>query len=165
MKSRFIINFRREYHARAEETVGMFERYSEDARLTVVHAKHEADGFGSSEIGAEHILLALLRDSALISSAMETLAVAGIRATIHAHIPRREPNPLPHDLPLSAEGRIVLTSAAEEANKCGHKFVKNEHILLAVLQSENTYAAELLKQNGLSSEDLRTHIVTSLTDQ
>jgi ATP-dependent Clp protease ATP-binding subunit ClpA len=70
-----------------EPSVGIFERYTEKARQTIVLAKHEADGFGSLEVGTEHILLALLRDPALISSTMEAVSEAEIRAAIRAYIP------------------------------------------------------------------------------
>jgi hypothetical protein len=42
--------------------MSMFIRYIEEAKQTIVLAKHEADRFGSLEIGPEHILLALLND-------------------------------------------------------------------------------------------------------
>jgi tetratricopeptide (TPR) repeat protein len=145
---------------REAPSVSIFERYTEKARRTIVLAKHEADGFGSLEVGAEHILLALLRDPALISSTMETVSEPEIRASIGAYIPLREPNPLPHDLPLSAEARKALVLATEEADKLGQRYVQNEHVLLALVQSESSYAARLLKEKGVSPEKLRPHIKT-----
>ena len=111
----------------------MFERYTEKARRTVHLAKCEADGFGSLEVGPEHILLALLTDRALVSSTMEGVSESEIRAAINAHIPRSEPNPLPHDLPLTTEARAALVLATEEADKLSHGYVQNEHVLLALL--------------------------------
>jgi ATP-dependent Clp protease ATP-binding subunit ClpC len=140
--------------------VGMFERYSEKARQTMADAKHEADRFGSSEVRTEHILLALLRDPNLVSSTMETVAVPEIQSAISAYIPQRKPNPLPHDLPLSTGGRAAVILAAEGAEKFGHKYVQNEHILLALVQSEGSFAAQLLKQKGISPEKLRLQIKT-----
>jgi tetratricopeptide (TPR) repeat protein len=138
--------------------VGIFERYNEDARRTVLRAKHEADAFGSLELGAEHILLALLRDSVLISSTMEKPTVAFIRAALHAHIPRLEPNPLPHDLPLSVEARTVLMSATEEADSAGQQYVRNAHVLLALARSNTSYAAQLLKEKGFFIHKLQLQI-------
>jgi len=123
-------------------------------------AKWEADGFGSLEVGTEHILLALLRDPDLITSTMEGVSEPEIRASISARIHRREPNPLPHDLPLSTEGRTALVLATEEADKLGQRYVQNEHVLLALVQSESSYVAQLLKQKGVSAEKLRLHIRT-----
>jgi Clp amino terminal domain, pathogenicity island component len=87
-------------------------------------AKCEADGFGADQVEPEHILLALLSDAALVSSTMEGVSPSDIRASINAHALRREPKPLPHDLPLSAESRTAMARATEEAtarvsNMCG----------------------------------------------
>jgi Clp amino terminal domain, pathogenicity island component len=140
--------------------MGIFERYTEKARRTMHLAKCEADGFGSLEVGTEHILLALLRDSDLISSTMEEVSEPEIRAVITAYIPKHEPHPLPHDLPLSTDARIAVVVATEEADKLNQRYVMNEHVLLAVVQSENSYAAQLLKEKGVSTEKLRLHIKT-----
>ena len=86
-----------------EASMTMFIRYIEEARQTIFHAKHQADRFGALEIEPEHILLALLKDQVLISRTMEGISEREIRETIDAHVPRREPNTMPHDLPLSKE--------------------------------------------------------------
>jgi ATP-dependent Clp protease ATP-binding subunit ClpA len=140
--------------------VGIFERYTEKAKRTMVLAKHEADGFGSLEVSAEHILLALLSDQALTSSTMGGVSQSEIRTAIRAHLPRREQNPLPHDLPLSTEGRTALVLATEEADKLDQEYVQNEHVLLGLVQSESSYAAQVLKQRGLTPQILRAHIKT-----
>lgn len=126
----------------------------------MVRAKHEADGFGSLEVGVEHIVLALLSDPALISTTMEGVSEPEIRTAVSARIPRQEPNPLPHDLPLSTEARTALVLAREEAEKLGQRYVQNEHVLLALVQSESSYAVQLLKQKGLSADKLRFQIKT-----
>ena len=136
----------------------MFERYTEKARQTIVRAKHEADRFGSEEVGVEHILLALLTDAVLIRKTMEGISENELREAISAHIPRGEIIHLPHDLPLSSISRQALILAAEEAEGLGHRDILNEHLLLGLLGRENSYAAELLKQKGLSADKLRTQI-------
>jgi ATP-dependent Clp protease ATP-binding subunit ClpA len=136
----------------------MFIRYIERAKRTIVRAKHEADRFGSLEIDPEHILLALLNDPVLISRTMEGISEKGIRETINAHLPRREPNTLPHDLPLSRAAREALVLAEGEADKFGHRYIRNEHILLGLALSESSYAAQLLKQKGFSADSLRLQI-------
>jgi hypothetical protein len=67
----------------------------------LVRAKHQVDRFGSLEIDPEHILLALLDDPVLIGQTMQGISEQEIIKTINAHFPRRERNPLPHDLDLS----------------------------------------------------------------
>jgi len=126
----------------------------------MVNAKHEADRFGALAVTPEHILLALLMDSAVIGSTMEGFPVAAIRTAIHEHLPRLEPNSLPHDLPLSIEGRASVLLATQEADSAGQRYVRNEHILLALAQANTSYAAQLLKEKGLSTHKLRLHIKT-----
>ncbi len=45
-------------------------------------AKHEADRFGAPEVTPEHILLALLLDSALIASIKERFHAEEVRAAL-----------------------------------------------------------------------------------
>ena len=136
----------------------MFERYTEKARQMIVRAKHEADRFGSREIGVEHTLLALLNDAVLIRNTMEGVSENELRDAINARLPGGETMPLPHDLPLSGESRQALVLAAEEADGLSHRHIRNEHLLLGLMQCENSYAAELLKQKGLSTDKLRAQI-------
>jgi ATP-dependent Clp protease ATP-binding subunit ClpA len=123
----------------------MFARYITEARETIVLAKHEADRFGSPEIDPEHILLALLDDLVLISRTTKGISEKEIRKTINAHLPRRERNPLPHDLELSKAAREALVLAEAEADKLGHRYIRNEHLLLGLVESGNNFAAELLR--------------------
>jgi ATP-dependent Clp protease ATP-binding subunit ClpA len=144
-----------------EPPMTMFSRYIEEARRTIVRAKHEADRFGSLEIDPEHILLALLNDPVLISLTMEGISEKEIIETINAHLPRREPNTLPHDLELSRAAREALVLAEGEAHKFGHRYIRNEHLLLGLLESGDCYAGQLLTKKGLSAEKLRFQIKTS----
>ena len=124
----------------------------------MVGAKHEADRFGSLEVQPEHILLALLNDPVLISQIMEGISEKEIIETINAHLPRRESNVLPHDLPLSRGAREALVLAEAEADKLGHRYIRNEHLVLGLVESGDNFAAELLIRKGLSAEKLRTQI-------
>jgi ATP-dependent Clp protease ATP-binding subunit ClpA len=62
---------------------------------------------------------------------------------------------VPNDLPLSAESRTAMARATEEADSAGQQYVRNEHVLLALAQSNTSYAAQLLKEQGFSIHKLR----------
>jgi ATP-dependent Clp protease ATP-binding subunit ClpA len=143
-----------------EPPMSMFIRYIEEAKRTIVRAKHQADRFGSLEIDPEHILLALLDDPVLISRTMEGISEEEIRVAINAHLPRREPNTLPHDLPLGRTAREALVLAEAEADNLGHRYILNEHLLLGLVESGDSYAGELLTKKGLSVENLRLQLKT-----
>lgn len=97
-----------------------------------------------------HILLALLNDPVLVSRIMEGISEKEILETINAHLPRSEPTMLPHALPLSREAREALVLAEAEADKLGHRYIRNEQHLPGPVESGNSFAAELLTKKGLS---------------
>jgi ATP-dependent Clp protease ATP-binding subunit ClpA len=138
--------------------MGMFARYLKYSRQTIVRAKHEADRFGSPEIDPEHILLALLNDPALTRRTMQGISEKEIVIALEAHIPRGARNPLPHDLELSKTAREALVLAEVEADKLGHQDIRNEHILLGVVECGNSFAAKLLAREGVSPDHIRREI-------
>jgi ATP-dependent Clp protease ATP-binding subunit ClpA len=149
------------HQSHSESLMGLFARYLKYSRQTIVRAKHEADRFGSPEIDPEHILLALINDPVLTSRMMQGTSEKEIVMKIEAHIPRGERNPLPHDLELSKTTREVLVLAEGEADKLGHQDIRNEHILLGLVESGNSFAAKLLAEEGLSADHLRRQIESS----
>jgi len=141
--------------------MSMFARYLRYSRQTIVGAKHEADRFGSPEIDPEHILLALLNDPILTNRTMQGISEKEMVETIEAHIPRGQRNPLPHDLELSKTTREALVLAEVEADKLGHRDMRNEHILLGLVEAGNSFAAKLLAEEGISADHLRRQIESS----
>jgi ATP-dependent Clp protease ATP-binding subunit ClpA len=141
--------------------MGMFGRYLKYSLQTIVRAKHEADRFGSPEIDPEHILLALINDPVLTSRMMQGTSEKEIVMKIETHIPGGERNPLPHDLELSKAIREALVLAEGEAGKLGHQDIRNQHILLGLVESANSFAAKLLAEEGLSADHLRRQIESS----
>jgi ATP-dependent Clp protease ATP-binding subunit ClpC len=137
----------------------MFERYTEKARRVIFFARFEASQFGASEIEPEHILLGMLREDRQISARffpdrspgyelirkdIEGRVVIGSRATV-SNV----------DLPLSAEAKRVLTYAAQEAEKLGHRNIGTDHLLLGLLVEEGTIAHEFLTERGVVLDDAR----------
>src|SRR5258708_16901274 len=117
-----------------ETPMSMFVRYIEEARRTIVRAKHEADRFGSLKIDPEHILLALLSDPVLISRTIQEISEKEILDTINAHLPRREPSTLPHDLELSRAARESRVWAAGVADRVRYRDISSGHILLGLVR-------------------------------
>jgi ATP-dependent Clp protease ATP-binding subunit ClpA len=138
----------------------MFERYTEKARRTIFFARYEASQFGSLYIETEHLLLGLLReDKALAHRFLPShSAVESIRKQIERHTPTGEKVPTSVDLPLSHECKRVLSYGAEEAERLSHKHLGTEHLLLGLLREEKSFAAQLLREQGLSLESLRAQV-------
>ncbi len=63
---------------------------------------------------------------------------------------------------LTGESRELLRGAAREAKHLGSREITPQHLLLAMARRENSDAYELLKLNGISTDELFTHAVDYL---
>ena len=133
----------------------MFERYTEKARRTIFFARYEASQFGSPYIETEHLLLGLLRENRELLRLLPAGAGDSIRQQIEAHTLMRESVSTSVDLPLSNEGKRVLAYGAEEAERLGHRHIGTEHLFLGLFREQGCFAAAILRERGLSLEELR----------
>ncbi len=135
----------------------MFERYTEKARRAIFFARYEASQFGSQVIDAEHLLLGLLREDKVLYRWIPETNAERLRRRVEQHSPPREQIPTSVDLPLSASSRVILKNAAAEADRLAHKHIGTEHLLLGLLDEENTFAAKLLRDRGADPAQIREH--------
>jgi len=138
----------------------MFERYTEKARRVIFFAHYEASQYGSPYIETEYLLLGLLREDPALQRRFlgPTTVAADIRTDIERQITRRERISTSVEMPLTNECKKVLTLAAEESDRLGHRYVGTEHILVGMLRVEGSLAARLLRQRGLKPEAIREQL-------
>jgi ATP-dependent Clp protease ATP-binding subunit ClpA len=129
----------------------MFERYTEDARLVVVHAQEEARSLRSGEIAAGHLLLGVLRGMAVLAP----VSADDVRARIGAGDADAQ-----SPWPFTEGARRALERASQEAERLGHARVAPGHILLALAADPG--AAGL---TGLDPARLRDEALRHLIDQ
>jgi hypothetical protein len=138
----------------------MFERYTETARRTIFFARYEASQFGCPFIETEHLLLGLLREDKVLANRFlrSHAVVESIRQKIEGHTAPVEKVSTSVDLPLSHECKRVLTYGAEEAERLSHRHIGCEHLLLGLLREEKCFAAQLLRERGLTLNSVREHV-------
>jgi Clp amino terminal domain, pathogenicity island component len=138
----------------------MFERYTEKARRSIFFARYEASQFGSPYIETEYLLLGLLReDKALANRLFRSHPAAElIRKQIDGHSTPREKVSTSVDLPLSHECKRVLAYGAEESARLNHKHIGTSHLLLGLLREEASFAAQLLREQGLTVDSVREQV-------
>lgn len=114
-----------------------FARFTPRARTAVVTAQREARDAENTEIGPEHLILGLLGDTE--SLAIAILAAQGVEPDqIRAAITLPPATGQTLDLvPFSGPAKKVLELTFREALRLGHNYVGTEHILLALLESED----------------------------
>jgi hypothetical protein len=141
----------------------MFERYTEKARRTIFFARYEASQFGSPYIETEYLLLGLLRENKALANRFfrSHAAVESIRKQIEGHTAPREKVSTSVDLPLSHECKRVLAYGAEESERLNHKYIGTYHLLLGLLREEGCFAAQLLREQGLTLDSVREQVQES----
>ena len=141
----------------------MFERYTEQARRAIFFARFEASQFGGPYIETEYLLLGLLReDNALANRLLcSHAAVESIRKQIEGHTTPRAKVSTSMDMPLSHECKRALAYGAEESQRLNHKHIGAGHLLLGLLRERECFAAQLLRERGLTLDSVREQVQPS----
>jgi ATP-dependent Clp protease ATP-binding subunit ClpA len=136
------------------KVVAMFERFDEQARLSVVLADHVATDRGADYIHTGHILLGLrASDDEVTTTALDEVGMPTV--------PKPPTPPLPRVyIPFNPEAKAALERASEEAKTLVDHDVRPGHILLAILPTEPA-VAELAK-SGIDANRLRDRVMELL---
>jgi hypothetical protein len=136
----------------------MFERYTEQARRVLFFARYEASQFGAEYVRPEHLVLGLFReDKALVHQFLRSHAASEeLRKQIGERFEKREKISTSVDIPLDTDAKRALAFASDEAPTPGE--IGTAHLLLGVLHLGAHFAAEILRERGLSLEDVRLEL-------
>ncbi|MFI6166072.1 Clp protease N-terminal domain-containing protein [Nocardia sp. NPDC051052] len=143
----------------------MFERFSDQARRVIVLTQEEARERGHDYIGAEHMLLAILRACEIGSAATTARALAelGIEpAAARAQIaltPGTAEHGLSGHIPFTKQARKALENSLREAQRLEHVHIEPSDILLALTSTADddpeTPVGTAVTTLGLTHEKLR----------
>lgn len=138
----------------------MFERYTETARRTIFFARFEAGQFGGPLIETEHLLLGVFRgDQTLANQLLGSFAtLEDLRHSISRKGATDRKIATSVDLPLSHESKRALACAAEESQRLNHNHIGTEHLVLGLLREEKCFAAQLLRERGVTLESVREQL-------
>jgi ATP-dependent Clp protease ATP-binding subunit ClpC len=140
----------------------MFDRYSEEARLSLYEARSMVARDGGPVIEPEHVLLGVLRVAPHVVHRIGLNAQTVTRLVQHLREELSQGLRTQTDfvlLPFSPRLKVALKQAINEAEAFGHDDVAPEHLLLACLvQGETNPAAHLVIDAGLSIARIRNHL-------
>lgn len=142
----------------------MFERFSDEARRTVVRALVEARRLGHDYVGTEHALVALVPARGAAANALASEGVTLDRARLAvADVVGRGRGVSPwDDGPYTARVRHAFELCKREAYEFGHRYIANGHLLLALLQIGDANAVRVLGHMGVDLETLRQKVEDSI---
>lgn len=130
--------------------------WSLSARKSVFFARAQASSFGRKTITTEDLLLGILREDPQLAEMLGgAAAVEQMRREIEARESHPRRVPPAEDLPLNHASRSALALAKGEAPQSGPPEATPRHLLAGILQQQDTLAAQLLRQRGISLERLR----------
>ena len=137
-----------------------FNRFTPRARNVVVESQNAAHAAGNDQIGPEHLLLALLTDAE--SLAVKLLNGHGVDAAAVTAVVTLPPrvDKMPALIPFSGPAKKVLELTFREALRMGHNYIGTEHILLALLESEDGRGP--LHNLGVDKAQVETELVDAL---
>jgi ATP-dependent Clp protease ATP-binding subunit ClpC len=147
----------------------MYERFSDEARLTIQGARQQAIGLESHAIGTEHLLLSLLIEGdGTARKVLEKLLISPEstrRAVLAVAVARPTPwrtvafTKIPEGhLPFTPEVQNVVKQASREAMKLGHGYLGAEHILLGLIRERDGLAGRVLADLGADLDTARGYV-------
>ena len=139
-------------HKRFTFDVPTFDRFTDRARMVLSQSETEADRLGHGFVGTEHILLALFEVREGL--ALRVLDEVGISKSMVdeqvVSLIKRAPGSEGGKLPFTPRAKAVLRGAVEVALQLGHNYIGTEHLLLGLFGDEESIAAKVLRDLGVS---------------
>lgn len=155
----------------------MFERFTSEARATVVAAQDICIARGDGMIGAEHLLVASARASHPVLTAvgldavaleeawnrLEADALAAVGVDAEPAPPWRPRWKRRRHIPFSGSAKAVLVGALQETLERGDRRIGVEHLVLALtVQPPQDRAIRILERAGSPASELRSALSAAL---
>ncbi len=133
-----------------------FKGFTQKANDALNLAIASASALGHTYVGSEHILIGLLREETSIACTI--LQGFGIRPErieeiLIQTVGRGAQLELsPHD--FTPKCKRILEMAVSEAGMLGHNYIGCEHILMAMIKENESYAVHFMKESGVDTTDV-----------
>jgi ATP-dependent Clp protease ATP-binding subunit ClpC len=146
--------------------VGMFERFTDRARHSIVLAQEEARRLQHNYIGTEHILLGLLDPeqggvAARVAERFGLTLTVG-RQDVLAIIGPGKQDVRGGHIPFTPRAKKCLELALREALQLNHDYIGTEHILLGIIREGDGVAAKILESHAPSLSDVKAAVIDLL---
>ncbi len=141
------------------------ERYSNRVREVFGHSREEAQRLGHNYIGAEHLLLGILKepDSTAVSLLQklgvdlgEVRKAVEINTRNTASVKLRDVN----EYPMTKQSEEIIRLTRLEANELKSEVIGTEHLLLSILRRTDSLACQILNKYDVTYEAVRELIET-----
>ena len=134
-----------------------FERFTDLNRHSIVLAQEAARTHKHDAIGTEHLLLGLLGEPRGLAYQVltgKTESERRIRDAIEEAMPPAGKKALRGHIPFRPESKEAIERAVRACADLGHDSVGTEHTLLGLMRTEQSSAAQILRNLGFTPDEL-----------
>jgi ATP-dependent Clp protease ATP-binding subunit ClpA len=145
----------------------MYERFTDTARKVMQQANQEAQRFNHEYIGAEHLLLGLIKTACVAETVLKRLGVdlRKIRLEVEKIIKPGPDMVMLGRLPHTPAMKRVLENTIVISHEFNHNYVGTEHMLLALTREEDGVVVQVLRSLGLTPEKIRNESLSVMWAQ
>ncbi len=141
-----------------------FQGFTQKANIAVNMAIEIAGSLGHTCVGSEHIFLGLLRENNNVASQAlnnEGVTYDNILAMLKEKVGEGTPTRLTLN-DFTPRAKRIIRNAQIEAAQLGHSYIGTEHLLLAILEDEESYAVMFMKEAGVNKESLIKNVLEGM---
>ncbi len=136
-----------------------FERFTNQTKEAIARSQQILQRYQHNQLDTEHILLALLeQEGGVVPRVLEAAGIDGdgVVDRLERELGKRPQVQVgggdTQQIYITPNADRILDAAWQQAQKMGDSFIAAEHILLAILEDNQTESARVLKQEGLTTE-------------
>ncbi len=141
------------------------ERFTQRARHVLSLAQESAEEMSHAFIGTEHLLIGLIQEGGTASQVLRDLGIKVERVqTLVERMSRSATRRPLGRIELAPGTKRVLEVAVDEARGQGQHYIGTEHLLLGLVRHEEGIVPDILRQFGVTPEQVRSQVQRTLKD-
>ncbi|MBP5480219.1 MAG: ATP-dependent Clp protease ATP-binding subunit [Paludibacteraceae bacterium] len=132
-------------------------KYSQNVKDVLSYSREEAQRLGDSYIAPEHILLGIIRDGegpANLLLRLMNVDVNAVKEFLEDRLRQVNEVAIDSDLPLLKSTEKILKYASLETRMLHRDELGTDHLLLAIMRENTSLAAEALRQQNVTYDQL-----------
>jgi ATP-dependent Clp protease ATP-binding subunit ClpA len=140
----------------------MFNRFTENARRAMGHARRFAAECKHDYIGVEHIFVGVLRvDTSVACKALKALRVdpSAIEASIQSLVETNAEGKTVVQIPFTPRAKKLVEDTMLQASDLRHNYIGTEHLLLALSLEHGGVAGRVLPQFGIGHAQVKERVI------
>ena len=143
----------------------MFERVTERAVRVIMASQEEAKRLNSPFVGAEHLMLGMLRENEkIVIKTLEYFRVdpVTVKERIESEIKVKKASSEGTEIPFTPQVKRVIELSWDEARSLGHSYVGVEHLFLGIIKDKTGITGKIIDELGIDSQAAKSKIISIL---